>query len=107
MTSATYALLRDALLAGRQVVCHYDGHRRELCPVVLGHGGGEEKVLAYQFGGTSRSGLPPDGEWRCLVVARITQASPRDGPWHEGPGHRRDQTCVETVDVDVRQRRRA
>src|SRR4051812_45555991 len=62
MPSANYELFREALLSGKQVVCKYKGYRRELCPVVIGHSDGKEKVLAYQFAGDSSSRLPPGGE---------------------------------------------
>ncbi len=101
MPSATYTLFRQAILGEKQVTCTYDGHRRVLCPIILGHTGGEEKVLAYQVGGTSRSGLPPGGEWRCLVLARVRDARLADGPWREGDRHTAPQSCVEEVDVDV------
>ena len=59
MPSATYDLFRTAMLGEKAVACVYDGHPRVVCPVILGRTHGEEKVLAFQVGGTSRSGLPP------------------------------------------------
>jgi hypothetical protein len=79
----------------------YDGYSRELCPHVLGHAKGEEKALAYQFAGASRSGLPAGGEWRCLFLAQVHDARLRAGRWYTGRRHRTTQTCVEIVDVDV------
>ncbi|MBV8567395.1 MAG: hypothetical protein JO273_18240 [Methylobacteriaceae bacterium] len=101
MPSPTYLLFRRAILARRQVVCTYRGRRRELCPHILGHTSGEEKVLAFQFGGESAKGLPPGGQWRCLALAEVEEADIRDGPWHEGRSHLRTQLCIEVVDVDV------
>ncbi|MET0687780.1 MAG: hypothetical protein ABWY38_01040 [Methyloceanibacter sp.] len=79
----------------------YRGHYRELCPVIIGHTRGEEKVLAFQFGGASSTKLPPGGEWRCLYLARVKDAALRDGPWREGGTHKAQQTCVEDVDLDI------
>ena len=62
---------------------------------------GEEKALTFQVGGTSRSGLPPGGEWRCLTLARVRAARLGDGPWREGDRHSMPQRCVEDVDVDI------
>lgn len=110
MPSRTYEVFRQAILEEMQVVCAYDGYERELCPVVLGVSGGEEKVLAYQVGGGSRSGLPRGGEWRCLYLSRVRRARARKSPWREGARHQAEQSCVETVDLDinmhVRKRRR-
>jgi hypothetical protein len=79
----------------------YGGHYRELCPHIIGHTGSEEKVLAFQFGGSSSSKLPPGGEWRCLVLANVTDVRLRDGPWRAGGSHRQQQRCVEDIDLDV------
>jgi hypothetical protein len=101
MPSEMYLLLREAILGEKQVTCIYQGHYRELCPVIIGHTRGEEKVLAFQFGGTSSTELPPRGEWRCLYLARVKDAALRAGPWREGSRHKTTQTCVEDVDLDI------
>jgi hypothetical protein len=101
MSSATYQIFRDAILNQQQVVCVYQGHRRELCPIIIGHTNGVEKVLAYQIGGGSSSGLPPGGEWRCMTLSQVSQAQRRNGPWREGLQQRSDQTCVKDVDIDI------
>lgn len=101
MTSATYRLFRRAILEEKQVVCIYKGHRRELCPHIIGHSDGAEKVLAYQFAGESGTRLPPGGEWRCLYLSQVRQAALREGPWHAGARHSTRQRCVGSVDLDV------
>ena len=101
MPSATYRLFRRAILEEKQVTCVYKGHRRELCPHIIGHTGGEEKVLAFQFAGETSTTLPPGGEWRCLFLARVQEVALRDGPWHAGSEHRTTQRCVEDIDLDV------
>jgi hypothetical protein len=57
MPSLTYKLFEQAMRGRQQVVCMYGGHRRELCPVILGHSQDQEKALTFQFGGSSSSGL--------------------------------------------------
>jgi len=79
----------------------YGGYPRELCPVILGHSQGQEKALTYQFGGQSKSGLPSQGEWRCLLLSKVSDVQLRDGPWFAGSSHTRPQGCVEIVDLDV------
>jgi hypothetical protein len=101
MPSQTYALFADAIRRRKQILCMYDGYARALCPIVLGHSGGEEKALTFQFAGDSRSGLPRGGEWRCLVLSKITQAELRDGPWVAGKKHTQPQGCVQEVDLDA------
>ena len=97
-----YQFLRDAILHKRQVVCIYNGLRREVCPHMIGVGkDGSEMVLSYQFAGQSSKGLPAGGEWRCMRVADINDATSRVGEWHTGDNHSRPQTCVKLIDLEV------
>jgi hypothetical protein len=101
VASPNYALFEQAMIMRKQVFCMYDGYPRELCPIILGHSQGQEKALTYQFGGKSKSGLPPRGEWRCLWLSKISNIQLRDGPWRSGSNHSQPQDCVEIVDLDV------
>lgn len=101
VTSRVYEAFVQAIADRKQILCTYEGEPRELCPHILGHTKGEEVALTYQFGGQSKSGLPPGGEWRCLFLSKVRNVRLRDGPWHAGSRHRRPQPCVEVVDVDV------
>ncbi len=101
MPGTTYELFRQAILNEKQVVCTYQGSYRELCPLIIGHTRGAERVLAFQFGGRSSRGLPPGGAWKCLDLAKVEDALLRDGPWHEGGSHRKEQSCVEEIDLDI------
>jgi hypothetical protein len=101
VTSPAYKQFARAMAARKQIVCEYDGYARELCPIILGHTRGQEKALTFQFGGQSKSGLPPDGEWRCLWLEKVRNVQLRDGPWRAGARHTQPQGCVEDVDLDV------
>src|SRR6476661_7673898 len=99
MPSATYALFRNAILGEKQVVCSYGGRSRELCPHIIGiNRSGEEVVLAWQFAGASSGKLP---QWRCLKLANVGDTRTRVGHWHAGGSHRREQTCVTGIDLDI------
>jgi fatty-acyl-CoA synthase len=93
-------LFEQAMAARKQITCTYEDSYREICPHILGHSNGQEKILAYQFGGQSRSGLPPEGEWRCLWLSKVRNVQLREGPWHGGENHT-SQGCVKQVDLDV------
>lgn len=99
--SETFRAFHRAILERRQVTCTYNGVYREICPHILGHSGGAEKALVFQFAGKSRSSLPRGGEWRCLQLSEVRNVELREGHWHSGSRHRRTQKCVETVYVDV------
>ncbi|HET7413717.1 MAG TPA: hypothetical protein VFJ18_13760, partial [Pararhizobium sp.] len=101
MRSPTYELFVQAMTGRKQILCLYDGLPRALCPIVLGHSGGEERALVYQFAGESSSGLPPGGDWKCLRLSKAHDVELRDGPWHSGSSHQRPQACVEDIDLDV------
>jgi hypothetical protein len=87
--------------ARKQIICAYQGYVREICPTILGHTDGKEKAFAFQFAGGSKSGLPPRGEWRCLFLGEVSDVHLRDGPWHTGGSHKKAQSCVAEVDLDV------
>jgi DNA replication and repair protein RecF len=102
LPSSTYGLFRQAMAGRRQIVCEYDGLRREICPVSLGHSGEEEKALVFQFAGeTSNGPIRPPGEWKCLRLAGVGKAEMREGPWHTGERHSAARACVEQVDFEV------
>jgi hypothetical protein len=101
MPSRAYELFAEAMGARKQILCTYDGFPRELCPIILGHSSGQEKALAYQFGGRSSRGLPPGGQCRCLFLSKVRNVQLRDGPWHAGDSHSQPQGCVEIVDLDI------
>ena len=85
----------------KQIACTHNHYRRELCAIILGHSRGKEKALTFQFGGQSSQGLPPQGAWRCLWLAEVTDVELRDGPWFAGDRHTQPSSCVDDVDLDV------
>jgi len=102
MPSATHALFLRAMREKRQVTCLYQGHPRELCPIILGRTGIEEKALVFQFGGsTSKGPIPAPGEWKCLKLAEVENAVLREGKWHAGQDHSAAQSCMKMVEYDV------
>lgn len=107
MRSSEYQLLRDAILGRQQAHFMYQGHLRETCPHALGSGkSNEEKVLVYQFGGSSESGGLMDratspGRWRCLDVDGISELVIQNGPWATAENHSQRSTCIKAMDVEV------
>jgi hypothetical protein len=99
--SAVFTFFHQAILERRRVTCIYKGRYREVCPHILGHTRGAEKVLVFQIGGESEGGLPPGGNWRCFDLAFVENAEAREGRWRSGDSHRKSQRCVEEVFVDV------
>jgi hypothetical protein len=87
------------------ITAMYNGCRRQLCPHRLGWNNDEERrVLCYQYGGDSVSGLDEPGarsNWRCLAVEKLSEVELMPGPWHTAPNHSRPQTCIVRVEMDV------
>jgi hypothetical protein len=101
MPSSTYEQFARAMAARQQILCEYDGYPRELCAIILGHSKNQEKALTFQFAGQSKSGLPLQGEWRCLWLSKVSNVRLRNGAWHSGTQHTQLQGCIEDVDIDV------
>jgi hypothetical protein len=111
--TANYAVVRDAINQRQQITAYYEGFYREMCPHVLGlNAEGEEQGLFYQFGGTSKHGLSPDGSpnnWRCMPLAGLTNVTSRVGSWHTAntPWYtakvsgKKSPICVERVKFKV------
>ncbi|HVV89067.1 MAG TPA: hypothetical protein VHB53_01110 [Solirubrobacterales bacterium] len=95
------SLIRRAILERHQVHAVFRGRFRELCPYVLGTKNGRRQALFFQFGGESRRGLPPGGDWRCLPVDELTEVSVHEGPWYGEDGYDPSQSCVDRVEVEV------
>ncbi|MEP7239910.1 MAG: hypothetical protein ABI697_03390 [Devosia sp.] len=102
MPSPTYDLFLRAMRDRQQVVCHYQGLRREICPVLLGRTRLEEKSLVFQFGGeTSRGRVSPPGDWKCLRLDLVSDPVLQAGPWHAGTHHSMPQHCMRMVEYDA------
>jgi hypothetical protein len=96
----TYALVRRAIEQRQQVHAAYDGHRRRMCPHVIGTRDGQPRALFFQFDGSSGRGLAAGGDWRCLPLAGLTEVSIQDGPWHTR-AHSEPQRCIDAVDLEI------
>jgi hypothetical protein len=102
MASAIYELLLGAMRERKPVSLVYQGHRREVCPILLGRTGLEEKSLVFQFGGdTSEGRIGPPGAWKCLRLKDVRDVVLREGPWRAGDGHSAAQSCMKMVEYDV------
>jgi predicted nucleic acid-binding protein len=99
--SEAFRLFHRAILERKQITCVYQGHHREICPHILGHSNGSEKALVYQFGGTTGSKLPREGQWKCFFLDRARDIALRGGRWRSGTAHTKTQRCVDLVYVDV------
>jgi hypothetical protein len=100
-----HRLLYAAVVGRRPMAAVYNGCRRLLCPHKLGwNRGGQLRVLCYQYGGESVSGLRSvnsPSNWRCLALEKLSAVELLDAAWHSAPNHSQPQTCIERVEVDA------
>lgn len=98
----TYTFIKDCITEKKSISFMYKDHERICSPHTIGHFNGIERVLVYQYGGTSSQGLPAGGSWRCIDlsgVSNLTIVSPQE--WHTGDRHTRKQSCIQNVDLEV------
>ena len=100
-----YRLVWTAVDSKQSLEAHYRGRRRLFCPHRLGRNrNGQVRVLCYQFGGESESGLQPAGSeanWRCMVLEKLSNVKILDASWHTAPNHSRPASCVIDADIDA------
>ena len=96
-----YTLLAEAIRERQQVVATYQGEERVFSPHALGTKGGVSRVMGFQYGGGSGSGLPPGGEWRCLNLEDLHDIRLEPGAWHTAPNVFNPQTCLDEVEVVI------
>ena len=101
MSSRVHAILLRAMREQRPVACTYQGHRREICPVMLGSTGLEEKALVFQFGGTTSKGPIRKPDWKCFKLDEVRDAVLIEGRWRSGSDHSEAQHCMKMVEYDV------
>ena len=96
-----FVLIHDAIRNKRQIVATYRGHRRWMCPHVLGYKQGRAQCSFYQFGGSSARGLARDGSddnWRCMLIEELEDVHSVVGPWYSAPNYSpEEQTCADEI----------
>lgn len=100
-----YRIVRTAVENRPPISAVYDNRRRLFCPHRLGRNkGGQFRVLCYQYGGESESGLKPAGSpdnWRCIALDKLSRVKLLDGAWQTAPNHSRPASCIVEADVDA------
>lgn len=100
-----YRLVWTAVANRRPLGAVYHRLPRLFCPHRLGRNRvGQPRVLCYQYGGESESGLEPIGSpanWRCIVLEELRAVELLEGSWKTAPNHSRPATCVVEADIDA------
>jgi hypothetical protein len=97
--------VRAAVESRRPISAVYHDRRRLFCPHRLGRNKeGQLRVLGYQYGGESNSGLKPGrspDNRRCMALDKLRSVELLAGPWRTAPNHSRPASCVVDADVDA------
>lgn len=100
-----YSLVWTAVSNKQPIEAIYQGRVRLVCPHRLGRNReGRLRVLCYQYGGESQSGLQPAGSpsnWRCVVLEKLRKVKLVEDSWRTAPNHSRPASCVAEADVDA------
>jgi hypothetical protein len=100
-----YSLVWTAVANKQPVEATYQERHRLVCPHRLGwNREGRLRVLCYQYGGDSRSGLQPMGSpanWRCVALEKLSRVRLLEGAWRTAPNHSRPASRVVETDVDA------
>jgi hypothetical protein len=98
-------MVREAVESRRPVAAVYQNRYRLLCPHRLGRNKhGQLRVLCYQYGGESESGLRAAGSpanWRCIALDKLSSVEVLSGAWRTAPNHSRPASCIVYADVDA------
>ena len=105
MLADVYRIVRTAIEGRRPISAFYHDYHRLFCPHRLGRNReGRFRVLCYQYGGESETGLKPPGSpdnWRCIALDKLSNVEVLDGAWHTAPNHSRPASCIVEADVDA------
>jgi hypothetical protein len=100
-----YSMVRSAVESRRPISAVYHDLHRLFCPHRLGRNKeGQLRVLCYQYGGRSESGLKPVGSpdnWRCIALDKLKKVELLNGAWRTAPNHSRPASCIVDPDVDA------
>ena len=100
-----YRLIWTAVANKHCIGAVYKDIPRLFCPHRLGRNQtGQFRVLCYQYGGDSQSGLQPVGSpanWRCIVIEKLSRVKLLQDRWRTAPNHSRPASCVIDADIDA------
>ena len=98
--------IRRAIACRHPMAAVYEGRERLLCPYMLGRNKeGCRRLLGYQYGGESVSGLQRKdgrGDWRCFDIGKISaiRLLP-DAAWQTADTHSRRPGCIARIEVQA------
>lgn len=100
-----YRLIWTAVANKQPISALYKNRPRLFCPHRLGRNrASQQRVLCYQYGGESETGLAPMGSpenWRCMALEKLRKVELLRGSWKTAPNHSRPASCIIDADIDA------
>lgn len=100
-----YKLVWTAVANKQPLQAMYHKQPRLFCPHRLGRNReGHLRILCYQYGGESHSGLEPEGSpanWRCIALEQLSRVKLIEDAWRTAPNHSRPGSCIADADIDA------
>jgi hypothetical protein len=82
----SYRLIRDAIRDRVCLTANYERYVRFFSPHLLGKNSSDVPiVVAYQYAGGRRGGLPAAGGWVCFTIAGLSNVTRNADKWIAGP----------------------
>ena len=89
----------------RPIAAMYESRQRLLCPYILGRNkAGQLRLLGYQYGGASGSGLQRKdgrGDWRCLALEKLSGVRVLEAPWQTADTGTRRPNYIDRIELAV------
>ena len=100
-----YDLICTAMTSKQPIAAMYESRQRLLCPYMLGRNKeGQHRLLGYQYGGASGSGLHRKdgrGDWRCLALEKLSEVRLLETPWQTADTGARRPNCIDQIELTV------
>jgi hypothetical protein len=93
-------IIRDAIKDRACLRAHYEDYVRFLWPHALGKdSSGAPVVVAYQYGGGRRGGLPVGGDWAIFHIDGLSNVERTSDEWRPGRLTRKPIDVLKQVDM--------
>jgi hypothetical protein len=97
-----YAMIRRAMEERHSLTAYYDSYVRHFSPRILGLDRQSwPAVVAYQYDGGRREGLPPGGDWCFFHVWGLSDLRRNADTWVAGPPQCRLRHLILKVDIQA------
>jgi hypothetical protein len=97
-----YQIIRDAIKDRACLTAHYEDYVRFFSPHALGNNSsGAPVVVAYQYGGGRKGGLPVGGDWATFYIDGLSNVQRNGNVWRPGRFTRKPIDVLKQLDIEA------